>query len=243
VKLEDAIRELGHATNSAFTTVEVAVRALVAAARTSDLTGLHNGLALDEDFANVRSGEEKYHFLFGDLNGFKSINDSYSHEAGDAALRRTGKILGMVANNWHATAYHKSGDEFAVLVPSKHKDGLLKELKHYLALVTLPFEDRRLEFSGSFGCVDIDMLGLQQAQERAELACRIAKLRGEEYVVHEWSPDDQLDAIERRFRCKCGTEFRCTLTGENLNRQFLHCPVCQVETTAVTTEGVVLLPA
>lgn len=236
MKLGQAIDELRQATSSAFQNINTSVDGLIEAARTSDLTELRNALALEEDFAGKQRSKGEWLFLFGDLNGFKSINDTYGHEAGDAALRYTGKILAMVAHSWHATAYHKSGDEFAVLVPYKHKEGFLTTLKQYLGLVSFPFENlqghHRLELSGSFGCVEVEGLSLQETQERAESACQIAKRRGRNYVVHEWSPGDQLEAIERRMRCKCGTEFRCTLTGEHLNRQTLHCPVCQAETSS-----------
>jgi diguanylate cyclase (GGDEF)-like protein len=242
MKLEDALQGLGQTTISAFGNINTAVDLLNSAARTSDLTGLPNSLAYKRDFANVHAREGKSCLLFGDLNGFKAINDTYGHEAGDAALQRTGKILALVAQNWHATAYHKSGDEFMVLVSSQHKAGLLKELGQYFTLVTFPFDGQRLEFSGSFGCVEIDMSNLQRTQERAELACRAAKRGGREYVVHEWSPEDKkIEESERRLRCnRCGTAFRCTLAGEHLNRHTLHCPVCGLETTVSATETATL---
>jgi diguanylate cyclase (GGDEF)-like protein len=231
MKLHDAIDGLGHATQSAFGTVQAAITKLVEAARTSELTGLRNGLALEEDFASIQANTTQHHFLFGDLNGFKNINDSHSHAVGDAALRRAGTVLQMLADNWKATAYHKSGDEFAILVPTTHKDGLLDELGRYFNRVTLLVEDVRLEFAGSFGCTEIGDLDFQGAQERAESACQVAKGRGQDYVVHEWSPDDHMEKTERRFRCDgCGTSVRCTLTGQYRSQKHLCCPVCKAET-------------
>lgn len=235
--LESAIGALHQASASAFTSLNDAILTVLNAAKTSTLTGLPNILAFETDFTIAQKSDEPHYLLFGDLNGFKHINDTYTHEAGDAALRRTGLILDLVAKNWHGQAYHKSGDEFAILVSSEHKAGLIKEIEQYLALVILPFDDHNLEFSGSFGCVEITNIGMKDAQERAELACQIAKRRGRTHVVHEWSPDDKLDDADRRLRCaECGTAFRCTLAAEHVARGTLHCPVCQVEVASSTAE-------
>lgn len=238
MNLESAIQNLAHISTTAFSGITDAIKSIIGAARTSDLTGLPNILAFEADFANAQRSQTPHCLLFGDLNGFKNINDTVSHEAGDAALRRAGQLLELVAKNWHGQAYHQSGDEFAILVPCEHKAGLLKELEQYLALVTLPFKGHHLVLSGSFGCADIDDSGEELARARAELACQIAKRHGGTRVVHQWSPADKLDEIERRLRCtECGTAFRCTLTTVQAARATLHCPVCQTEIGSSTASS------
>ena len=55
---------------------------------TDDKTSLNSALALhQEGRLNNAGGSESYVVVFGDLNDFKHINDDYSHEAGDVALR------------------------------------------------------------------------------------------------------------------------------------------------------------
>lgn len=242
MKLAEAVGGLDAAANSAFGAINAAIRNLAEVARTSDLTGLLNTLALEQDFADIQRDLTPYHILFGDLNGFKNINDTYEHAAGDAALRWAGTLLKTVVRNWNATAYHKSGDEFVILVPSSHKRHLIEDLQQYFARMSLPFEYRDhevvLQLSGSFGCAAIDQMDLSNALRVAETACQIAKHRGSEYVVHEAVDGEQLETRERRFRCnRCGTSVRCVLTGEHRERMSLVCPVCPNETVSLADDG------
>jgi diguanylate cyclase (GGDEF)-like protein len=235
MKLDTAIDIVDQTTVSAFANIKSAVEALVAAARTSDLTGLRNGLALAEDLSRAQAEAAGYHLLFGDLNGFKSINDNINHQAGDAALIKVGEILAMVTRTWNAVAYHKSGDEFAIIVPASTKHSLMQALEQYFVKVSFLFEGVPLEVSASFGCVEISSLPVDVIQARAEYACHLAKQKGRSWVVHEWSPDDVLEKEERRVRCdKCGTAFNCVLTGAHRSLKSLHCPVCQTDCHAQT---------
>jgi diguanylate cyclase (GGDEF)-like protein len=54
--------------------------------------------------------------LLLDLNGFKAVNDSYGHSAGDATLREVARRLkGLCNHGW--TCGRLGGDEFAVICP------------------------------------------------------------------------------------------------------------------------------
>ncbi len=56
-------------------------------ARTDDLTGLANRRALIDDLANALSTGRPPALLILDLDGFKTINDTHGHHAGDVAVR------------------------------------------------------------------------------------------------------------------------------------------------------------
>ncbi|MCY0900901.1 MAG: diguanylate cyclase [Firmicutes bacterium] len=62
-----------------------------------------------------RSGY-KLALLFIDLDGFKPLNDSLGHEAGDRALRLTGELFGQIKREQDLVA-RLGGDEFAMLIP------------------------------------------------------------------------------------------------------------------------------
>ena len=71
--------------------------------RTSDLTGLLNKIAYNED-------PKKDFQVSIDADGLKYVNDNFGHEAGDALLKKIGYALKQSG----AQAYHLSGDEFAL---------------------------------------------------------------------------------------------------------------------------------
>lgn len=52
-----------------------------------------------------------------DLDGFKAVNDTYGHAAGDRLIRHTGEQLGGWAQRCGAVAGRLGGDEFAAVVP------------------------------------------------------------------------------------------------------------------------------
>ena len=62
-----------------------------------------------------------------DLNGFKSINDDYSHEEGDKALIAFANIL-VDAIGSEGIVVRFAGDEFIVIMP-KFKDIVLADYK------------------------------------------------------------------------------------------------------------------
>jgi diguanylate cyclase (GGDEF)-like protein len=88
------------------------------AAHTDALTGLANRRALLDDLDRAadraQQGSEPAVLVLGDLDGFKSYNDTFGHQAGDALLQRLGRTLAEATAPW-GTAYRLGGDEFCVL--------------------------------------------------------------------------------------------------------------------------------
>jgi diguanylate cyclase (GGDEF)-like protein len=84
------------------------------AAHYDSLTGLANRTLLWERFAAVAGGQ--YAVLVLDLDGFKQVNDTYGHRAGDDLLIGVAGRLRHVCGDG-ATVARLGGDEFAVLLP------------------------------------------------------------------------------------------------------------------------------
>jgi len=97
------------------------VKALLADSReealTDHLTGLPNRRALVAHLGRSLAANDEVLLALFDLDGFKSVNDTLGHPAGDALLRRRAEQLAKVLAN-RGTAYRLGGDEFCVVAPA-----------------------------------------------------------------------------------------------------------------------------
>lgn len=93
------------------------------------LTGIYNRFEMDKELIRLQKRhKDKIVAYMLDLNGFKSINDNYSHEEGDQALIAFAGILNEVFGSV-GTVIRFAGDEFVVLMhKAKESDiGLYKQ--------------------------------------------------------------------------------------------------------------------
>ena len=90
-------------------------------ARHDALTGLANRRALDDELDRLvrDAGDtaQRSALLLLDLDGFKAVNDSYGHQAGDVLLREIAARLTGTVRHTDLVA-RLGGDEFAVLLPA-----------------------------------------------------------------------------------------------------------------------------
>ena len=80
-----------------------------------DLTGLANRVLLRERLQAVlaRRGDQRAVAFYLDLDGFKGVNDTYGHSAGDSVLRETARRLAAIVREGDTVA-RVGGDEFVV---------------------------------------------------------------------------------------------------------------------------------
>jgi diguanylate cyclase (GGDEF)-like protein len=90
------------------------------------VTGLANRRALPAIFRDVYATGAT--ICFFDLDGFKAINDTHGHAAGDAHLRRFAAALSSSFRPGdHVVRY--AGDEFLVVAPAAEPDHLMERLE------------------------------------------------------------------------------------------------------------------
>jgi diguanylate cyclase (GGDEF)-like protein len=111
-------------------------------ARHDALTGLPNRRAFQERLEHAlarsqRSGE-RFALLFIDVDNFKSINDRWGHDGGDAVLKIVAMRLNATTRKVDAVA-RMGGDEFVVLLDNPtHRDDITTIAEKLLASVRAP---------------------------------------------------------------------------------------------------------
>ncbi|MBI4386115.1 MAG: diguanylate cyclase [Elusimicrobia bacterium] len=88
---------------------------------TDELTGLYNQRHLQEKLAQelqrAKRQRGRLSILLMDMDGFKRVNDSRGHVAGDRLLRRTAAVIAQSIRGGVDAAFRYGGDEFIVLLP------------------------------------------------------------------------------------------------------------------------------
>ena len=120
------------------------------------LTGLANRTQLykylDGAVANSRYSGSGFSIMYLDLDGFKKVNDTYGHDAGDEILKEvSNKLLSQVRAG--DLVARLSGDEFVLIVKQTDQDKLSKLAQRILALIEEPviYKQRQLKVGASIG--------------------------------------------------------------------------------------------
>jgi diguanylate cyclase (GGDEF)-like protein len=136
-----------------------------------------------------------------DLDGFKTINDSLGHDAGDRALQQVASRLRTLLREADTVA-RLGGDEFALMLPFTDSEGasltankVLQEL--YRPLVV---DGRTFVVTGSLGiaCFPDHGSTAETLLQKADIAMYVAKSGGFGYAVY--APDRDRHAHQRLTR-------------------------------------------
>lgn len=147
-------------------------------ARHDELTGLLNRAGMGRAVAEAVERDGQSALLLIDLDGFKQVNDTYGHAAGDAVLVEVAeRISGVLAAG--ETAARHGGDEYSVLTPARPGPWVRSRVAAIAAAVrgpmTLPSGDQVLVRASVGAAVAADVRELWEAADRAMYARKAAR--------------------------------------------------------------------
>ncbi len=182
--------------------------------QTDGLTGLDNRRHLndriDEMFQHAQRLNEPFSLAMCDLDKFKSVNDTYGHQAGDEVLKQLARILKDEAREIDRVGRY-GGEEFMFLLPGTVLDAAVtfaERVRKRIEANTFTFDGGTLQRTASFGVsgwphptiTDSDALvrtaddALYVAKETGRN--RVIRYDGDEFNEHQ-SSHDGADAATR----------------------------------------------
>ncbi len=81
---------------------------------------------LNQAWQQQRRGGGYLALIMGDIDFFKSYNDSYGHQAGDDCLQRVAKALCLAVNRSTDLVARYGGEEFALILPHTDAEGAIQ---------------------------------------------------------------------------------------------------------------------
>lgn len=169
------------------------------------LSGLGNRVMLQQRLSDSDMDDE-FDLLLIDLDGFKSVNDTYGHEAGDYVIKSVSDRLREVTEACDFVV-RLGGDEFVILL--ENVDGELSDVRDYagkvIEILSRPYawQEGVLRIGASVGHARYPLhtdrpsgtLGL------ADKALYVAKEAGKGIcATHDTAPPRKKKAKKRRFK-------------------------------------------
>lgn len=137
--------------------LESELAAATQASREDFLTKLFNKRAIEE-YLNIKEAEYERHgrgfcVAMLDLDHFKSVNDTYGHEAGDAVLLAFSKILKEEARTTDIVGRY-GGEEFLAILGDTDLSGgkvFCEKVRHHVEQAHFMYQGQRIAVSVSIG--------------------------------------------------------------------------------------------
>jgi diguanylate cyclase (GGDEF)-like protein len=207
-RMQGTTQRLAQSLQESNTKLQTANAELKQRAFTDPLTGLPNRLLFEErlgqallraDRANHRGLQSRVAVIFVDLDGFKPVNDSFGHAAGDALLRDVAQRLRRLLRE-EDTVARIGGDEFLLLLENLREPAdALAFGQRVLQVLATPFDlsGRHMRIAGSIGIVTYpDQQEADKLVAQADAAMYAAK-RGGGGSCALFEPHMNADATEQ----------------------------------------------
>ena len=152
---------------------------LKSAALVDPLTGLANRRQIDQVIDEILAGEEPIVIIMGDLDHFKSVNDTYGHATGDRVLKEVSRALTSRARTGDVVGRY-GGEEFIVIVRGAKAEVAEMIAERYLQAV------RGIVFQSKSGPEKVTMsLGVATCDRVTQRFARDQLLRAADTALYE----------------------------------------------------------
>lgn len=160
---------------------------------TDALTSLYNRRFLEkrlnEEISRCKRSNAAFTVMLIDIDHFKIYNDICGHLAGDSALRKTARLLGISARQMDIVTRY-GGEEFCVVLPDAHKKEAMlvaERIRRQIENEPFAYEERlpkgKLTASIGFSSFPDDGQTLKELINTADIALYRAKARGRNRTV------------------------------------------------------------
>ncbi len=159
---------------------------LEASALTDPLTKTFNRRGFFRKAASLTPAAPSYAIIMLDMDNLKEINDTYGHQAGDAALQALSDILHAQIRSQDVLSRY-GGDEFILLLPDVEAEdarAIARRLHEAVRGARIPYEGHTLTITASMGMATPHPGdSLETCIKRADEALYQAKSRGKNCLV------------------------------------------------------------
>ncbi len=154
------------------------------------LSGLGNRIRLQQRFEDLKEGES-FDILLIDLDGFKAVNDTHGHNAGDYLIKAMSERLREVTDE-EDLLVRLGGDEFVILL--ENVDGTLGSIRKYAEYL-------------------IDIISRPYLWDKTVLRCS-ASIGHARYPTHAPSPSKVLSLADKAlYQAKNAGKHQCVTYG------------------------------
>jgi diguanylate cyclase (GGDEF)-like protein len=138
-------------------TLSAAIKKLTHDSEIDPLTGLFNRRTflkrIENEAMRFKRNQKPFSLLFGDIDFFKKVNDTYGHSAGDEILIKISNLLNTEKREIDQAA-RWGGEEFLILLPETDLNGAVQlgnKIREMIAAQSIIHEGQKISITMSFG--------------------------------------------------------------------------------------------
>jgi len=207
------------------------------------LTGLFNRRYFDDALQGEMNRVQRYEGCFSvffiDLDNFKTLNDTYGHQAGDLTLKVVADILQNMKRT-EDTACRYGGEELVLILPETEKMNALviaERIRKKVEETEIEFEGKtfNVTLSGGISSYPADGKEAQELVHAADVALYQAKENGRNRIfIHDF---------EKRHYLRIGIseEVQVQSVTENLNPKEMNAQGKNVSSSGILFESPIAL--